>query len=150
MVSFDTYSVDQVNQPVRILEVTPVSLATHSCQETNVSTVNDITAYFENSRDDFTCRLMSVPRHLHLLRWLLMLRRSICQRSSWSPLQITKPMLDTIASKHGLSSSFWELASCFYDRELGFEENFCLPYSEVRSGSFIGIPSFPSTPIISY
>lgn len=54
-------------------------------------------------------------------------------------------MLDLIASKYDLSSLFWELASCFYDRDLNIEEIFCLPFSEVRRGSSIGTLSSPMT-----
>ncbi|KAJ5133679.1 uncharacterized protein N7443_004697 [Penicillium atrosanguineum] len=54
-------------------------------------------------------------------------------------------MLDMIASKYKLSSLFWELASCFYDRDLNIEEIFCLPFSEVRNGSSIGRSSSPAT-----
>lgn len=47
-------------------------------------------------------------------------------------------MMDVIAREHDIGSLFWEVASCFYERELDLEEIFCFPYSEVRSGSSIG------------
>ena len=50
-------------------------------------------------------------------------------------------MLDQIFKEHHFSSSFWELPSCFYRRELeglDREEVFCVPYTECRTGSFIG------------
>lgn len=82
--------------------------------------------------------------HVCLYFRLLILPRSICQRNSWVPLQITKPMLDTIVSKHDLSPRFYELASCFYDRDLGLEATFCLPYTEIRSGPSIGRSLLPA------
>jgi hypothetical protein len=47
-------------------------------------------------------------------------------------------MMNVIASEHKIGSLFWEVASCFYERELDLEEIFCFPFSEVRSGSSIG------------
>ncbi len=64
--------------------------------------------------------------------------RSICQRNSWRPLQITRPMLDAVVAEHDIDSSFWELPSCFYQRGDHFEEVLCVPYTLVRTASVIG------------
>lgn len=70
--------------------------------------------------------------------------RSICQRNSWRPLQVTRPMLDIIAAEHDIGASFWDLPSCFYQRSDGTEVAFCVPYTLVRNGSIIGTISSSS------
>jgi hypothetical protein len=55
---------------------------------------------------------------------------SICQRNSWRPLQITKPMLDKLVQTHAIHAAFWNLPSCFYIRNLDLEEVSCIPYTE--------------------
>jgi len=69
----------------------------------------------------------------------LTLRRSICQRNSWRPLQITRSMMDLIHSTHDIDESFWDLPSCFYTRNLDLEEVHCVPYTETRRENVIGI-----------
>jgi hypothetical protein len=51
-------------------------------------------------------------------------------------------MLELIVSKHDITSSFWDLASCFYTRNIDVESAFCIPYTESRNGSIVG-PLFP-------
>jgi hypothetical protein len=63
MGSFDCYFVDEVTEPVKIVQIgqdTPTSHATRSFQQTEVSKVDDLTEYLETSRKDYTCRLMLV------------------------------------------------------------------------------------------
>jgi len=43
-------------------------------------------------------------------------------------------MLDTIVSRHGISSDFWQLTSCYYPRTMYLEETFCIPFTVVRKG----------------
>ncbi|TDZ34983.1 hypothetical protein C8035_v010170 [Colletotrichum spinosum] len=62
---------------------------------------------------------------------------SICQRNSWRPLQITKSMLELLIDDFELDQSLWDLASCFYTRNMDVEEVFCMPYTEKRSGTVV-------------
>ncbi|KAJ5734611.1 Mg2+ transporter protein CorA-like/Zinc transport protein ZntB [Penicillium manginii] len=48
-------------------------------------------------------------------------------------------MLETIVEVHGIDPSFWELPSCFYQRDDDFEDVFCVPYTMLRKGSIIEI-----------
>lgn len=83
-------------------------------------------------------RLAVHPAVYDLPLLLLKYPRSVCQRNSYRPLQITKSMLDVIVSHHEISESFWDLPSCFYRRSLDVEEVFCIPYTESSSGSVVG------------
>lgn len=56
--------------------------------------------------------------------------RSICQRNSWQPLQLTKPMADAMAAQHHLSSCFWNLLSLFYERGSDKEASSIVPFCE--------------------
>ncbi len=47
-------------------------------------------------------------------------------------------MLDLVVARHDISSSFWDLPSCFYTRNLELEEGFCVPFSQSRDGPWIG------------
>lgn len=49
-------------------------------------------------------------------------------------------MLDLIVANHEISSSFWEVPSCFYHRSVELEEAFCIPFTASCSGSIQGIP----------
>jgi hypothetical protein len=69
---------------------------------------------------------------------LLIIGRSICQRTSRQPLQITKPMLDLLVAGHEIGPSFWAVPSCFYRRSDDLEGVFCLPFTESCSGSING------------
>ncbi|KAJ6441395.1 corA-like mg2+ transporter protein domain-containing protein [Purpureocillium lavendulum] len=62
---------------------------------------------------------------------------SVCQRNSWRPLQITRPMMTAIVDAHDLSTSFWSLASCFYTRNVDLEEGFCVPLTVSTAGPWI-------------
>ncbi|KAI0514629.1 hypothetical protein F5B22DRAFT_656612 [Xylaria bambusicola] len=64
---------------------------------------------------------------------------SVCQRNSWSPLQITSEMLDFIVSHHDLNDSVYGISSCFYTRNLDLEDLYCAPLSIVQSGDVIDI-----------
>lgn len=70
--------------------------------------------------------------------FLLNFIRSICQKTSWRPLQITRGLLELFVSKNGISDSFWELPSCFYYRNDDVEINYCLPVNVNRRGSLTG------------
>ncbi|CAJ2504033.1 Uu.00g114270.m01.CDS01 [Anthostomella pinea] len=60
---------------------------------------------------------------------------SICQRTSWSPLQITQPLLELLVSKHDAHDSFRDITSCFYYRNDDVEENYCQPVTINRTGT---------------
>lgn len=50
-------------------------------------------------------------------------------------------MLDAIVSEHNMSSLFWNLPLCFFNRNeegLRLEEVFSVPYTESRRGPVIG------------
>lgn len=147
MESLHNCFVDQVIEPVQFVEVAeaPTQSTRHSHQQLHFSTLQELTTHFDHVSDsNYTCRYMFVARSVCPVRpqlLLLTFPRSICQRNSWRPLQITKPMLDLIVSKHEISPSFWDLPSCFYTRNLDLEEVFCIPYTESRNDSFIGTSS---------
>jgi hypothetical protein len=53
-------------------------------------------------------------------------------------------MLDLIVAEYDITSSFWDLISCFYMRSMEVESAFCVPYTEFRKGSIVGTV-FPAT-----
>src|ERR1700760_383645 len=63
---------------------------------------------------------------------------SICQRNSWRELQITKPMMELIVREHKIDSTFWDLPSCFYKKNLDLEEVYCSPWISKSSDSSYG------------
>lgn len=68
---FGNYFVDQVMKPVKILEVgqnVPASHSIRSYQQSDISTVGDLNAYF-NSHNDYTCRVMSVLKRPGSFHW---------------------------------------------------------------------------------
>lgn len=67
--------------------------------------------------------------------------RSICQLTSWAPLQISEQMLQAIVAQHDIESSFWQIPLSFsnrYKESLDLEQAFCVPYNEFRSESCSG------------
>lgn len=67
--------------------------------------------------------------------------RSICQKTSWAPLQISQQMLEAIVEQHDIDSSFWQLPLSYFDHYkegLDLEQAFCVPYTEFRSESDVG------------
>ncbi|KAI0169817.1 hypothetical protein GGR52DRAFT_485037 [Hypoxylon sp. FL1284] len=110
--------VDQVTAPIKLVDVLPPGRASSLRQ---LSTVQDIKECLDTTEQvDYS--------HRHL---------SICQKTSWSPIQVTRELLDLFVSKHGISESFWELPSCFYHRNDDIEINYCLPVSVNRVGSSV-------------
>ncbi|UNI16540.1 hypothetical protein JDV02_002967 [Purpureocillium takamizusanense] len=78
-------------------------------------------AYLEDDMNkDYSCRFISV-----------------CQRNSWRPLQITRAMMSAVVNAHDLSPSLWQLASCFYTRNLDLEDAFCVPLTLCITGPWI-------------
>ncbi len=53
-------------------------------------------------------------------------------------------MLDRLVAEHGMSSTFWDLPSCFYQRNIDSEEAFCYPYTQNNDDSRIGELPLPS------
>ncbi|KAK3381855.1 hypothetical protein B0H63DRAFT_214704 [Podospora didyma] len=91
--------------------------------EWGAKTLPELTGRLHGAQaDSYSCRLIS-----------------ICQRTSWRPLQITKPMMEAIVSAHSVHASFWDITSCFYTRNLELEEVYCVPYTENRTGDVIEI-----------
>ncbi|KAF4903413.1 hypothetical protein CGCVW01_v013140 [Colletotrichum viniferum] len=123
MTSLQQCFVDEVIEPVKLIEVPP-SLAENDNCELSVHEFSDLqglTSYIEDGRErDFTYRFIS-----------------ICQRNSWRPLQITKPMMELLIDGFELGDSLWELASYFYVRNMDVEEVFCMPFTERRTGSVV-------------
>ena len=72
---------------------------------------------------------------------ILTRRRSICQRNSFQPLQITREMLQTIIDSHEIADgdALWDLSSVFYTRNLKTEMVFCIPFTQTEDGDFIGM-----------
>ncbi|KAK8056453.1 hypothetical protein PG993_001680 [Apiospora rasikravindrae] len=100
--------VEKITEPVKIIDVPISSSGALGAARSHESTdLEDLANYLEDASH----------------------RSSICQRNSWRPLQITEPMLDFIVQEHGISSSFSELPSCFYTRNLELEEVFGVPFT---------------------
>ncbi|KAK3335228.1 hypothetical protein B0T19DRAFT_405846 [Cercophora scortea] len=126
MGSLESSFVEQVIEPVQIIDV-PAPIASQQppipAQHIRCSTLEELSAHLNTTQHTaYSCRYIS-----------------ICQRNSWRPLQITRPMLDLIVARHGIDASFWELPSCFYTRNLDVEEVYCVPYTETRHGSIVEI-----------
>ncbi|PSN67176.1 hypothetical protein BS50DRAFT_494669 [Corynespora cassiicola Philippines] len=80
---------------------------------------------------------------------------SICQKNSWSRLQITKPMLRRIIEFHSISPGFVEVPLGFFDRMTDEEQTFCVPWTidedenscqffyTFRYAEYKGLPSEP-------
>lgn len=64
--------------------------------------------------------------------------RSISQRHSWGPLQITEPMLRFLIGRFDLKPLIWDLASSFYARNSEIESHFCMPFTVYQDGPIIG------------
>ncbi|KAK5993765.1 hypothetical protein PT974_07202 [Cladobotryum mycophilum] len=97
--------------------------AAASQQTHSITTLQQLDAFLSNdSNQGYSSRLIS-----------------LCQRNSWQRLQITRPMLELIASKHELNSSIYDLSSCFYNRSLRLEEAVCIPYSQSQTEQWIDI-----------
>ncbi|KAK7989380.1 pho87 protein [Apiospora arundinis] len=113
--------VDKVVEAVKILDVPVTSSGGPGAARSHESRdLEDLTSYLEDaSHQRYSCRVIS-----------------ICQRNSWRPLQVTEPMLDFIVQKHEISSSFSELPSCFYSRNLELEEVFGVPFTTSTKGSY--------------
>lgn len=48
-------------------------------------------------------------------------------------------MMELLIDGFELGESLWELASCFYVRNMDVEEVFCMPFTERRTGSVVGM-----------
>lgn len=123
MTSLQQCFVDEAIEPVKLIEVPPSSaenyksdLAIHEFLDPQ-----SLSSYMEDGRNrDFTYRFIS-----------------ICQRNSWRPLQITKSMMEQLIDGFELGDLLWELASCFYVRNMDVEEVFCMPFTERRTGPVV-------------
>ncbi|KAI0376200.1 hypothetical protein F5Y04DRAFT_273934 [Hypomontagnella monticulosa] len=115
--------VDKVTAPIKLIDVVPRDQCDGVRSHRQLSTIQEIEECLNyTGPSDYT--------HRHL---------SVCQRTSWSPLQVTRELLDLFVSKHNISNSFWDIPSCFYHRNEDVEVNFCLPVTMDRIGSSIEI-----------
>jgi hypothetical protein len=115
--------VGNVEQAVRLIDVLspsdPGAPRTHTLE---LKSLEDVERWLNGpGSNNYVCRYLS-----------------ICQQTSWSPLQITKPMLDMIVSRHGINQSFWQIPSCFYTRVIDLEETYCVPLVVEVNGSITG------------
>lgn len=143
MISFDHHYVDHPVEPVQVLEIGQDApfLARGSYQQSDLRTIEDTTSFLRNNQNKpYKCRLVYVKSTSLCL--LLIIDRSICQRNSRRPLQITKSMLDFLVAGHEIGPSFWAVPSCFYQRSDDLEGVFCLPFTESCSASITGIFTF--------
>ncbi|KND92788.1 hypothetical protein TOPH_02807 [Tolypocladium ophioglossoides CBS 100239] len=119
----DRCFVDELLEPARFLDIIRVSgdaSNQSAVRSQSFSNLESLRTYVENDEnDDYSCRFIS-----------------ICQRNSWRPLQITRPMMSLIVNAHDLSHSFWDLPSCFYTRSLDLEEAYCIPFTLIH-GRFV-------------
>ncbi|KAI1457954.1 hypothetical protein F4805DRAFT_457142 [Annulohypoxylon moriforme] len=111
--------VDEATGPIKLIDLSLSSQSNEIQSRRQLYTVQEIEAYLHTAKP-------SNYSHRHL---------SICQKTSWSPLQTTKDMLDLFVSIHNIDSSFWDLPSCFYYRNKELEINHCLPVTVIRNGS---------------
>ncbi|KAI1375789.1 hypothetical protein F4677DRAFT_445949 [Hypoxylon crocopeplum] len=111
--------VGRVTAPIKLVDVLPENQG----DAIQLSTVQEIEAHLNDAKP-------GGYSHRHL---------SVCQRTSWSPLNVTRDILELLVSKHGLCDSFWDLPSCFYHRNDDVEMNFSLPATINRVGSSIEV-----------
>lgn len=111
-----------VNEPIGPIKLIDVLLPNESSSAQSrrqLYTVQEIEGFLHAAKpSDYS--------HRHL---------SICQKTSWSPLQTTEALLDLFVSTHKIDSSFWDLPSCFYYRTKEVEINQCLPVTIIKNGS---------------
>ncbi|KAK1752732.1 hypothetical protein QBC47DRAFT_389172 [Echria macrotheca] len=129
MASLDNCFVAVLKEPVQVVDVplqAPAAVdgsapSPGTPRQAQLSTLEELTQYLDaNPCDSYACRLISV-----------------CQRTSWRPLQVTRPMMDLVVSRHDADPSFWQLPSCFYTRNLELEQVHCIPYTETRKGAVV-------------
>ncbi|KAK4086526.1 hypothetical protein Purlil1_9142 [Purpureocillium lilacinum] len=119
--SGDRCLVDEVLEPVQLRDV--VVGDTPHIRSQSFRDAPSLEAYLEDdTNQDYSCRFISV-----------------CQRNSWRPLQITRAMMSAMINAHDLSPSLWNVASCFYTRNLDLEDAFCVPLTLSTTGPWIEI-----------
>jgi hypothetical protein len=106
--------VDEQTEPVKLLDIPSDG---GRPQHHEFLEVTDLENYLDHNVNEYSCRVLS-----------------ICQRTSWRSLQLTKPMAKLIADRHDLSTSFWDLTSCFYLRRNDVEETFMVPFARHNTG----------------
>ncbi|KAI0139926.1 hypothetical protein F4776DRAFT_567118 [Hypoxylon sp. NC0597] len=115
--------VDQITAPIKLIDVLPQNQCDEVPSHRQLSTALEIEECLNRAEPN-----EYLHRHI-----------SICQRTSWSPLQITRGLLQLVIDKHNISDSFWDLPSCFYHRNEDIELNFCLPVTVNKTSSSIEI-----------
>jgi hypothetical protein len=113
--------VDEVTESVRVISTGLGRSDKEGCaaEVHQFSTLDQIKSHFSRNED-------------HDYPWNFV---SICQRNSWEPLEITKPMFSFLAETFNLNSSVWDLSSCFYAKDIDIESTFCIPFTLSKTGS---------------
>ncbi|KPA42068.1 zinc transport protein [Fusarium langsethiae] len=121
MDAIPTCFVSEVTESVRVISTGPRQPDKEGCaaEVHQFSTLDQIRSHFSRNED-------------HDYPWNFV---SICQRNSWEPLEITKPMFSFLAETFNLNSSLWDLSSCFYAKDIDIESTFCIPFTLSKNGS---------------
>lgn len=131
-----------IKEPVEILSIGQASASLQSSNDLKLFFDGaSLETYLSSSQSqDYSCRFMCVAKPApYGLPKLIRKYRSICQRNSWRPLQLTTSMLSQIIDKHGFSSNIRELTSCYYTRNNDLEDSFCTPFKVSADGPWLGI-----------
>ncbi|RGP76505.1 zinc transport [Fusarium sporotrichioides] len=142
MDAIPTCFVNEVTESVRVISTGPRQPDKEGCaaEVHQFSTLNQIRSHFSRNEDhdypwNFVYVSPSSVSFMHAKAWLNKRNRSICQRNSWEPLEITKPMFSFLAETFNLNSSVWDLSSCFYAKDIDIESTFCIPFALSKNGS---------------
>jgi hypothetical protein len=134
--------VDEVTESVRVISTGLGRSDKEGCaaEVHQFSTLDQIKSHFSRNEDhdypwNFVYVSPSSVSFMHDKAWLNKRNRSICQRNSWEPLEITKPMFSFLAETFNLNSSVWDLSSCFYAKDIDIESTFCIPFTLSKTGS---------------
>jgi hypothetical protein len=127
--------------------VTIVDVPTSSTSQSNIAmplrhqNCADMKSLGEHLDDpanaSYSCRFMYVIIKLQG-RLSAHSRRSICQKDSWSRLQITKPMLKKLIEHHEIDASFLEVPLSFSYRTTDEEQSFCVPWTVNETEQSLG------------
>ncbi|KAI1092774.1 hypothetical protein F5B19DRAFT_453559 [Rostrohypoxylon terebratum] len=111
--------VNEPTGPIKLIDILLPNESSSTQSRHQLYTVQEIEEFLHTAKP-------SNYSHRHL---------SICQKTSWSPLQATEALLDLFVSTHGMDNSFWDLPTCFYYRTKEVEINQCLPVTIIKNRS---------------
>ena len=128
--------VESVIEPIHLVDVRTNVKQTpglgSSCHVSQFTDHEEMRTYFKNPEtQDYLVRFMYGVSAMPRGGPLMSVDRSINQRNSWAPLQITSAMANEISSQHGLSPAFTCLMSCFYQRNIDVEESLVAPFKHL-------------------